>query len=370
MKILFVIEHFYPYHDASAKVLTNLLLSETFTNHEIHVLTSLDRDVCDGQIQIHGVKYTDFFFRVKLKFIKNKFIKDRYLLNAFSKSLNAICNNHKFDHIIFVMGNMNLLYLSSKVNTKYSFIFYDPFISNFIFKEEDINKILKIENKAFENASNIFVLEEYLETYKKHHTDYKDKIFPFYLTAFYNNVIDQEKHTITKHTLLHAGSFFDKLREPYLFFDFLNQCEKEGLEVHASTLGILPRKISRKVTLPKNLTIVNRVFGEEYLDIISSSECLVLVDNCSESTQIPSKAYEYIGYNKKILFFSNGNTNTSRLLLDNKNVFKITNKLSENTINDFRLFLDLKTYNERIKYQKNEKDFVAQYLLGKLYENN
>lgn len=363
MKLLFVIEHFYPYYDASSKVLKNLLSSKNFKNHEIHIISIGHYDLVDDSIIIHNISLKETFFsKIKNKLFKGRFVKNKPLITKIKSKIEIICNENHIDHVLYVVGDMNLLLINPCVSAKQSYIFYDSLLDNFFYNRESQHRITKIQSNAFRRATYIFLLEEYLELYKKYHSDFANKFNRFFITAFYN---DKPLESVQSNLLLHAGAFFAGLREPTLFFNFLNRCDRFDLGIKAITLGELPKTLSN-IAIPKNLSIMDRVFGTEYDKLVRSCECLVLVDNCLSCNQIPSKAYEYIGYNKKILFFTNGGTNTAKLLENNRNVYLVENNINENTIRSFQIFLKASINDERKKYFKNEKDYVAHYLLEKL----
>lgn len=363
MKLLFVIEHFYPFHDASARVLKNLLSSSEFKDHEIHVVSLGDRDLTEDSINIHTVPVkNDIIFKLKNKFLKGKYVKNKEFIKRIKQKIELVCDKHNIDHVLYIIGNMNLLLVNPSITTKQSFIFYDSLLNNFFYRRERNNYISKIQSKAFQRSTHIFLLDEYLDIYKSNHKEFVDKFHRFYITAFYNNEPIQNIHT---NTLLHAGAFFVGLREPNTFFKFLDKCDKSELKLKAITLGALPKALSN-VTIPKNLEIKDRVFDNEYKNLVMSCECFVLVDNYDSCNQIPSKTYEYIGYNKKILFFTSGNTNTAKILSNNKNVFLVKDEINDKIIELFNIFLKDGIYDERQKYYMNEKDYAARHLLGKL----
>lgn len=363
MKLLFVIERFYPYHDASAKVLKNLLSSTVFQDCEIHVVSIGNNDLNDGFIKIHNISYKENLFnRIKHKIFKGKYIKDNAFVKKFKEKIEDICQNYDISHVIYVIGNMNLLLVNPKISSEQNYVFYDSLLNNFFYNREKNKHIVNIQNNAFDRASRIFLLEEYIDIYKKFHPFQSNKFYPFYITAFYN---EKPLNDSESNVLLHAGAFFPGLRDPFLFFDFLNKCSEQKIDISAITLGELPKSL-KNYNIPSSLIILNRVFGQEYLNLILSTKCFVLIDNCISCNQIPSKTYEYIGYNRKILFFSEGNTNTAKLLEGNKNVFFVSDVISNDIIKMFKKFLESDNFNERKKYFKNEKDYVANYLLEKL----
>lgn len=363
MRFLFVIEHFYPYHDASAKVLKNLLSSREFEDHEIHVVSLGEGDLIDDSISIHNISINDkMFLRIKNKFFKGKFVKNKEFVIRVKQKIEVVCSKYNIDHVFYIIGNMNLLLVNPNISAKQSLIFYDSLLNNFFYQKEKNSNITKIQSKAFQRATYIFLLEEYLDIYELNHKEFADKFYPFYITAFYN---DEPLRNVHTNILLHSGAFFVGLREPNKFFEFLEKCDKCGANLRAITLGALPKVLS-DINVPNNLEIIDRVFDDEYNSYVSLSDCLVLVDNCDSCIQIPSKAYEYIGYNKKILFITSGNTNTAKLLNNNKNVFLVQNIINDETVKSFLYFLEGRTYDERKKYNKNEKDYVAHYFLEKL----
>ena len=345
MKFLFVIEQFYPYHDASAKVLKNLFSSNRFKNHEIHVLSIGNKNMVDDNLIIHELEYKDtLFYKTINKIQSGKFITNKKLIKLFANEINSICAKEKIDNVTFVLGNMNFLKIKLQDNIKVNYIFYDTFFENFFYKKEKTANIFKIQTKAFSNANIIFLLEEYRDIYLHYHPEFVEKFKNFYITAFYDNLIYKQKPIPGQ--LLHTGAFFKGLRDPIPFFEFLHYCEEHKISLKGITLGELPKSL-KKIKIPTNLLVNSRVFGDEYCCLLSKSEALVLVDNCKECKQIPSKAYEYIGYNKKIIFFTEGNTNTCKLLESNNNVYKIDKKINQTILNGYCDFIKKENSDER-----------------------
>lgn len=359
MKLLFVIESFYPIKDATAKVLDNLLSSNEFKKDEIHLICYGGRDTKYCNIDIHSVLPSEsFFFKVRNKLFKNRFIANSKMINSFSEKINFVIKQYNIEKVIFVMGSFQLLRCKIESNISVNAIYYDAFFNNFFYRNSKRESLIKIEKKFLDKCDSVFMLKEYIPIYKEAYPDSK-KFIPFYVTAFYDA---ENKRAKSTNKIVHVGAFFEGLREPHKFISFCNECFKEQKNYEFISLGVLPNSL-KDLSLPNNLKFIDRIFGDEYTKLISESKCFVLVDNDSKCVQIPSKTIEYVGMNKKIIFFPSSNSsNTSKLLENNRNVFIVPGQVDSGVIKKFDEFLSAPIYDERKKYKQFEKDNVAHVL--------
>lgn len=357
MKFLFVVDGFFPYHDATAKVLRNLLRSELWDAHECHVLfRGKSAPLEDGNIHLHSFDCKDSFSaRLMSKVFPGKMHRQRSLICNFSREIERLCNSLSFDHVFVVLGNFQLLFCSLP-SIPHSFLYYDLFVGNYFYRRESMSRLSKLQNRALEKAEWIFAPLEYTFSFSE---SARTKLKPLFITAFYPHCANRD---VKKGTLLHCGAFFPGLREPQSFIAFMHLAQERCKDWVAYTLGDLPKKF-RDVDRPRNVFIKARVFAEEYETLLDEAEVLVLVDNSRECPQTPSKTFEYIGLGKKILFFTEGNTNTDKWLRGNRNVFRVVGEPKPDDIVSFERFLAAPLRDERQKYSCCESDSVSREIL-------
>lgn len=369
MNLLFVIEKSYPIKDASARVLNKLIESDVFENDDIHIL-SFGNCNCfkKKNVSFHFVKEKKYFIpRVLGKLFKRRFFANLFKINSYKKHIKRILNYHKIDRTIFVLGDFNLFYCANNLNTDYFAIYYDPFIGNYFYSKTSRKKLNRIESEFLRKCKKAFLLNEYLYLYKEQYPNYSSKMISFNITSFYSLderlVISSFKN---KNFFLNCGGFFPNIRPPETLFEFADELLKKYPHFDVVSLSKLP-KMYNKCTKPSNLVFHERIEGDNYLRFIGEARCLLLFDNKKEYPQIPSKLFEFISTNKKIVFFTEDFNRIPNVIRNNSlNIFIIRygSKINDETISKLFDFIKIKetTYDIETVFYKYSADYNAKII--------
>jgi len=150
-------------------------------------------------------------------------------------------------------------------------------------------------------------------------------------TSLYNEPSKVSRIVIskTKHTMAHLGSLYENGRDPQVFFEALALLKKrkildstnfELLLVGANNQHIYC-KYTASLGIDDIVSFYPQINHEESLSLLLSVDSLLIIQGKVFSSQIPSKAYEYLSSNKVILAITNNNSDTSALLMTYEGCF-------------------------------------------------
>lgn len=141
-----------------------------------------------------------------------------------------------------------------------------------------------------------------------------------------NIIMKHEKSNVTNSelTLVYAGAFYPKLREPYELFKAIVQWDEScNFEIYGASniYGLHSQKIN----------FMDKASHEKIIDAYSNADALVFIDN-AYGLQTSGKIFELLAMKKPILFISdNSESPTKELLREHNFVF-----FSKNNVRDIK----------------------------------
>lgn len=324
MKILFVSYYLppllYPQSIQIGRFLNSL---KEYKDLDITVLTAQDNsnidrelypDIYDG-LEVIKVKNN---FNIYVNYIKNKFLSYFYKrpdtftswMNKAFTEITSKYNQNEFDIILTfsqpLSTNILGLQLKKYFNCKWIAHNSDPWVENpHAGYSEYLSKINNnLEKNCFELADKlIFTSVETSDFYKNKYRDIKEKIDCInhsFDTELYVNNFKKNKIFMIRY----IGSFYGE-RTPKPLFEAIKKLSLESLNNFEIELvgGGKKAKLLLSEYDFKNITVVDPVSYIKSLELMSSADCLLVIDAPSVDVSVffPSKLADYIGANKPII---------------------------------------------------------------------
>ncbi len=323
MKILFVLKK---YNDLTAQnaLCVKGIVKILNNRHKIDVLTlensgENNNNTCVHQINVNN----EFCFYEKIKFAFT-FPIHKKVEKLFLKKAEELLKVFKYDVIISVENPIEAVSSITKLKKKFNFkhIIYeiDPASNKYKNPENILEKIWKkrsrrLEKNFYKNADYIY----HMESHKKYFSDifyacfnYKSSYLdiPYIDDSFYFSSINDYTLSKTKLKFIYAGSFYKKIREPYIPFNILN----EVLKKTESKIYIYTNKLFLdilKKSYDNNFFVVDDMIPNDILKRrMADSDILVSIGN-KNSDFLPSKTIQYISTGKPIIHFVFDENDTS-----------------------------------------------------------
>lgn len=343
-----------------------VFVDNNITNHHIFNYSATDKvDIVHSAIR--------FFYKAIKKvysfFVHYQFFDNRRFYNK-GKQLLA---KREYDAILGISGYFAEHQAAFKLSKKFKvplFLFYaDPFVTNIVFKKIKKEKLINLETKWFDQTTKCFLPSNYLCQYREIYKDYINKFCECELAGFFDEkelmVINKTKR-IDK-LIVYAGSFFFNWRRP----DRLIEMAKELENYIFLVLGKLDYELFGWKEIPKNIKVVERLCGDDYLNTIGSASIFFLEDN-SFSNQIPYKAFEYVSTGKPIIYStSNSLSATSIFLSEYTNKFIMTS-IDHCSIKSFEEWMS-KSCSDKLdndgSYIKYKTEYISELIWSIMFQN-
>ena len=329
MKYLILLDEYWPFPDANGLCIDNII---HYLNAEMVTVICrvsdekiLEEYLVDDKriLPIYFEREKSFFDRgwvgkiiYIIKHILRVFffpIYDRKLMEMYFNVANKEIKKRKYDCVITVLNPIEAVTAGKLIkedNTKMQWLIYDlDTVSNCSlgkiedwFKRIYNKKILKWEREVFSEADYIV----HLESHKKHfsqaiYQEFKDKTI-FQGVPLLNISRTKIKNNEPKrNTLLYAGRFYNRLREPDVLFNIV----EKAIEIDASIELDVYTKDDSVEDLCKNL-LSNKIHihgfvSQEILDdIITRTDILISIGNRT-TIMFPSKIVSYVAKLKPIV---------------------------------------------------------------------
>ena len=335
-------------------------ISERITNYQI-----IDYDTS------RGFAFKKIFYKLKRKIFAKFNIWGLFDSNRLFKEAERLSEKNKYDLVFSISGVFSAHEAATRIATKFGtplFLYYaDPFTGSWVLRKKNQKLIHKIEQNWLAKASCALMPQCYYDDYVSSFAGYENKITLCELPGFFD---DSEMKIINSSErqsklFVYAGDFFPNFREPYNFIALANYLSNYNFLI----MGSLKLSDFQLSSIPRNIKVIGRLSGDEYLKTIGMASFLYLEDN-RFSNQVPYKTFEYISTNRPIVFSTkNTNSAASQLIKHAKNRIIITDfKTIDRNIFDA---IDGKTsLNDELPdfYVKYKTNVVCDIILNKIKE--
>ena len=255
---------------------------------------------------------------------RNILIPDPYVLwiyPAYKKALDLIKEKGEYDCIFSMHETPSSHVVAYKIKKKHPTIQWvgywsDPwnndilrenrsFFKIFIEEKMEKNMIKRIDKLLFTTNS---TCQLYINKYKLN-PNMTDIVFRGYDESLYQSIEQQEQRPeelkIDKFNMIHTGTIYKELRNINPLYNALKRLKKENYELFQKINIIFIGQFTDKqdevlMNSLENVIIKPLIPYKESLKYVVYADALILFGN-RNSTQIPGKAYEYIGSKGTVL---------------------------------------------------------------------
>ncbi len=274
-------------------------------------------------------------------------------------------SNNKYDVVILSVLPFSFLHLAKYIKRRYSTPIVvdmtDPISINVGLDNRGWirkNILLGFEKKYLPYVDHLVVLSDYIR-------DYYNKLFPkmnisvieqgHNIDGIFNNTgknRDYDDHI----SLVYAGVFYKKIREPFELYSAISRLENVKLSIYGKFKN-------RYIYHCNNIYYPGQLSQDEIYEIYRSSDVVVLLDNF-KGIQVPGKIYEVLSTNKPILFIYNNPESPSKYIASNYDgVFYSKNK-AECIIEAINKIIKANKY----QYNRDLRQYTWEYIVNNKYQ--
>lgn len=237
------------------------------------------------------------------------------VINRFSKTAVKLCRNRKFDYVITAYTPVEALLAGCAVKKAFPEIKYIPYFLDSLSggygpkvfsKETVIKRGLKIEEKVFDIADKIVLMESSREHHEKYNKKYLSKAVFLDIPMLYKNFSDEdikssENDNSGKIKMLFVGSIAAGIRNPEPLISALQKVENKNIECEfVGNINCMSLFEPLKSELGERLVFTGFLPHEQLFEKIANADVLINIGNLV-STMVPSKIFEYMSYGKPII---------------------------------------------------------------------
>jgi len=363
-RVLFISEKSYPNMTPITNCLRPIIDNMINCNVKVDVLTyRKEKNYKKTEIidNINIYRVTDYYnvhHDKKILSLFSRIWRKLFLPFNFILKGKKLLISNKYDAVIacsypFLMERM--AYYITKY-TKVPFFSYqlDPYYNNTLLGNKNKKKRLKEEIRILSKAKKIFLpYDNYNENILGELSVLKEKYYPIDFALIKKwpvfQVIKNEKLVFA-----FAGAFYEKIRTPFLVFDFFKEIKDLNylFILYCITNDSLKEKIGSNIRTFEEKFEIHYNADKKICDqVLYNSNFLVNIGNMI-SNQTPSKVYELISSGKPIInFYFIDNDTSVNLLKKYDNCINI--KLPHND-DDIVKFLEFTKKNKNINYSFEE----------------
>ncbi|MCB2353561.1 hypothetical protein [Clostridium estertheticum] len=347
MKILFVIDNFYPNDNANSNCVTDLAQQLIKRNNEVHILTvKHDRLISNNEIY-NGIKihrmddksliskknYYKKFDEVNLNIFKKSldifsfvFIKciarlkaklnnepEFNMINVTSKHITKLHLDYKYNVVISVSLPLStsLAVMNAKRNNKndFKFVIYqlDPFTNNFTLPEKYKMKRYNIERKVLDIADRIVVTDLIYEENKEcDFIEFINKMYPLKFPNIkkinYETCKDGIKFDENYINCVFVGALYLDIRNPDYALNLFSKFNDKKIRLNIIGTGAEDMLAKYKIIMGDSLMIYNTVSKSSAFNAMCEADILINIGN-NIPNQMPSKIFDYISTGNPIINF-------------------------------------------------------------------
>lgn len=233
---------------------------------------------------------------------------------------------------------------------------YDSFL------EKNICKIFaKMWKKNIFSTCDKFVCMSYQkEYYINEKAEVKKKIIYSDIPLFKLQVAEIAKNS-GRRNWLYVGTVDKKARNPEKLCSFFKKFSDENVDTISFFTNGVCDDLIKSIIEEKNMELNGYVSHSEIEKIIETSDILLSIGNTGEySSMLPSKIFEYMSYNKKIIHFFED---------DNDKAIRYLNRYKNSLLVDVRR--DFSSIDKNVIEEFLNSEVVAgEYLEEEFYRNN
>jgi len=320
MKILIISQHLFPMTSPRAHRTTELLVELSKKGHDVTLYAVTGK---------HDYSIFEKQNKVKIKSIELKFMSHPYNSDMDQKRLfidkvlgrlfkkiefpnieflyripKILKQDHEYDALITIADPHQIHWGTANFKKKYPHLFPkiwiadcgDPFMMNG-YSNEHLPYFAKYE-KLFCGACDFITVP--IENAKQgYYPEFKKKIRVIPQGFNFELPLSKTDVSNSKLTFGFAGNFYDDIRNPELFLQYLSQINMD-FEFHV--YSPFPNEIVKyKKILGEKLKIFKAINRVDLIESLKNMDFLVNIENKLSPTQIPSKLIDYAIANRPIL---------------------------------------------------------------------
>ena len=304
------------------------------------------------------------FYKTSVKLIKSKKIPNVITVShPFSSHIVGLLLKIRFPNLIWDTDNGDPFYIMKK--PKPNNLFFYKYL-NYLIEKNILNRCRKFY------VNNIETKKKYLYHFKSFQHKI-DIIEP--LCLFQKNKIFESKNSKYFFRLFYAGSFYSDIRNPRPFIQIINSFikqfpqRKKDMRIYIFTNSQIFKQELEKYPNLKSIFILRRQIDNFRLMKFIKSDMISINFGNNNNYQIPSKLYELVGLNLKIInFYYKVDKMSKKILKNYPNHININlqNPSKLNVINNFFIKKKIKVsknYFER-RFKKNSIKYISNQYFG------
>jgi hypothetical protein len=303
------------------------------------------------------------FYKTSVKLIETKKIKNVITVShPFSSHIVGLLLKIRFPNLIWDVDNGDPFYLMKKPKPNNLF-FYNHL--NYLIEKNILERCRKFY------VNNIETKKKYLHYFKtfKHKIDIIEP-----LCLIQKNKISKSKNLKYLFKLFYAGSFYSDIRNPKSFLQIINSFiklypnRKKDMRIYIFTNSLIFKNELQKYSNLKSIFILRRQIDHLKLMRFIKSDMISLNFGNNNNLQTPSKLYELIGLNLKIINFNYKVDKMSIKILKNYPNHLSINLQKTNSLGIINNFLIKKKFKvSKIFFDRNFKKNSIRYISNQYF---
>lgn len=375
MKVLFVLEKFYPDSSANLNCLSPIFNELLERNFKVDVLTyrqNIEYKKCEVVNNISVIRVDDNYNMSKNDLLKKFFwrlYRKLFLNKKMISTGKKLLLHNKYDVVIACSYPFLMEEIASKIvnGSSVPFISYqlDPFYCNSNLPINEKNQRLKHEINILSRAKKIFLpIENYYENIETGLAILKDKYYPIDYPLIIKknfNVIKNEKPVF-----VYTGTLYNNIRNPKYVLEFFSKLNFDfKLIMCYISDDIVEKDLNYYKSIMNDKLILKRNQTKEQCDReLENSSIIVNIGN-SIANQTPSKIFEYISYCRPIVNFYSIENDTSKKILERYPlIFNVFKNFHSKDISEFEKFAKL-NFNKIISFEEATSKYKISSVVAK-----
>lgn len=334
MKILFILNDYYPMKNSSGVCTDSLVQILKQRKDEVHIICYMDQytDLKIDGVYIHGIKADDYEARCNFPAIpKSRIKKITELVDAviyypvpymglakrLTEATERVAREYQIEMAVSVVHpveSMVAVYELKKKHPEIKTVIYElDAVSDLNVGKKGIRKLLydkrlRFEEKIYDSADRIIHMrchEKHFEQERYRKYDSKRVLSDFPL---FQPELCREESQIILHKCLkfvYSGALMKGIRSPEYVVEFLKKfSEEHEMEADFYSRGDYETFLEDVGKECKNIYRKGWVATEEVHLAMEQADCLISIGN-EIRNMVPSKSYAYISHGKPVIHFAN-----------------------------------------------------------------
>lgn len=282
-----------------------------------------------------------------LQIIYRCLIKSRFNIISRARLIDKYCKNHAIDAVLAFTEPYDFAEVLEMIkNTRYKgLVQLDPYSTNYTSSQEKREKAYKKEKKILTEVDNVFTTQLIINDYREYHLLSEDQMnkaveieFPMIINSRTENKNECINQNIIK--FLHAGSFYDDIRNPQILVDLFEKLPDNYV--------LLVAGINTEMIMELSSNLKGRIINKGSLSLdevrkLQDEVDFIISFNNKIPNMIPSKLLETINTGKPFINLCQiSNCPTLRYVDDYDNAFTIFSYEIEKKVDDLVDFVNRK----------------------------